>query len=62
MALFPAKENKELLVEYIPVLEAEVKDVKQEGVKLEVNGVETVAICEKVTMSMIDGKMVTNLF
>ena len=43
------------------MLETEVKDVKQEGVKLQVDGGEVEAMCEKVTMSMIDGKMVTNL-
>ena len=61
LALFPAKESTELLEEFIPIVEAEFDEVKAQGVKLEVHGVETEASCVKCHMSMIDGKMVTNL-
>ena len=61
LALFPAKESTELLAEFVPLVEAEVQDIETEGVILEFRGEERVATCEKCNMSMIDGKMVTNL-
>ena len=61
LALFPAKESNELLSEFVPIVEAEVKEIEAEGVKVNVKGVETEASCEKCSMSMLDGKMVTNL-
>ena len=61
LALFPAKESTELLAEFVPLVEAEVQDIETEGVILEFRGEEKVATCEKCNMSMIDGKMVTNL-
>jgi hypothetical protein len=61
LALVPAKESRELLAEFVHIVEAEVSEIKTEGVKLEINGVETRAMIGKCQMSMIDGKMVTNL-
>ena len=61
LALFPAKESTELLAEFVPLVEAEVQDIETDGVILEFRGEEKVATCEKCNMSMIDGKMVTNL-
>ena len=67
LALFPAKESCELLAEFVPLVEAEVKEIQREGVKVmvkvneDVSSEETVVKCSKCTMSMIDGKMVTNL-
>ena len=42
-------------------MDAEVKKLETEGVKVEVSGTEVMARCDKCTMSMVDGKMVTNL-
>ena len=67
LAIFPAKENSELLKEFIPVVEAEVKEIKLEGLKIDVtdsetgNGEEVLAQCSKSDMTMIDGKMINNL-
>ena len=63
LALFPSQESKELLAEFIPVVEAEIKAVEEFGVEVETEdqGSKTVARCEKCIMSMVDGKMVTNL-
>ena len=62
LALFPAKESPELLAGFIPRVEAEVNEVKSEGVKVEIKeGEETVAQCSKCSMSMVDGKMVSTL-
>ena len=60
LADFPTKENKELLVEFIPGVEKEIDRIENDGIKLEVS-TELVAKCEKASLSMIDGKMVTNL-
>ena len=61
LAIFPSKESKELLQEFVPIVDAEVKKLKAEGVKVEVRETEVMAECDKCTMSMVDGKMVTNL-
>ena len=61
LAIFPAKESVELLEEFVPIVEAEVKDIEREGVMVGVGRNETEARCNKCSMSMIDGKMVTNL-
>ena len=61
LAVFPSQESKES--EFIPLVEAEVKTVEELGVevKAEDDCIQTVATCEKCSMSMIDGKMVTTL-
>ena len=62
LALFPAAENKELLEDFIPTVEAEIERVKTEGVEVTVK--EDVALqaqCELARLKMADGKMVTNL-
>ena len=63
LSVFPSQESKQLLSEFIPLVEAEVKAVEELGVevKTEDDIIQTVAKCEKCSMSMIDGKMVTNL-
>ena len=62
LALFPAKEDTEFLKEFIPKVEDEVKMVKAEGVEVRlVDGCEIRAKCGKAKLSMVDGKMVTNL-
>ena len=61
LALFPAKESRELLAEFISIVEEEIVEIKATGVKFEVNGSEFEAVCEKCNMSMVDGKMVTSL-
>ena len=62
LALFPAKETPELLAEFIPRVEAEVNEVKREGVRVEIKeGEETMAQCSKCSMSMVDGKMISTL-
>ena len=62
LALFPAAENKELLEEFIPIVEAEIKKVKKEGVVVTLKDQEPIlACCEKARLKMADGKMVTNI-
>jgi hypothetical protein len=62
LALFPAKENKEFLEEFIPIVEAEIDIVKEEGVQVIVKEDSVVkACCEKARLKMADGKFVTNL-
>ena len=61
LALFPAKESTELLAEFVPLVEAEVRDIETGAVMLEFRDEEKVATCKKCNMSVIDGKMVTNL-
>ena len=61
LAIFPAKENVELLKEFVPIVEAEIKSIIEDGVPMNVYGRDIKAVCEQCSMSMIDGKMVTNL-
>ena len=42
-------------------MEAEVKEMEAEGVKVEVKGVDSNTRCDKCSMSMLGGKIVTNL-
>ena len=48
------------MVEFIPGVEKEIDRIEKDGIKLEV-ATELVAKCEKASLTMIDGKMVTNL-
>ena len=61
LAVFPSKETTELLKKFVPLVEAEIKDVKIEGVNVSVNGMKTKARCQDCNMSTIDGKMVNKL-
>ena len=62
LALFPAAENKELLEEFIPIVETEIEKVKKEGVVVTLKDKEQIlACCEKARLKMADGKMVTNI-
>ena len=68
LALFPAKESSELLTEFVPMVESEVKEMQNEGVKLRVKikgdarSKELLVQCTKCSMSMVDDKMMTTLF
>ena len=57
LALFPAKEDVELLKEFIPIVEAEIKEMEDEGVLVEVteegSSSEARASCSKCSMSMV---------
>ena len=63
LALFPSKETPEMLAEFVPRVEAEVKLVKEQGVQLksEDGSNQCIARCKDAQMSMCDGKMVVNL-
>ena len=61
LALFPDKESKELLEEFIPLVEAEVTSIKEDGVTVKVGEMEVQACCKSADLSMADGKMVTTL-
>ena len=61
LALFPAKESKELLQEFVPLVEAEVVKVRTEGVQVHVGGRIMTADCHTGHLSMADGKMITTL-
>ena len=54
LAVFPSKETSELLEEFVPLVEAKIKDVKIEGVNVSVNGMEIKARCQDCNMSMTD--------
>ena len=59
LALFPAKEDVNLLKEFIPIIEAEVKGVERDGVPVEVTEEgrcsEMIAGCSNCSMSMAAG-------
>lgn len=61
LALFPGKEGKEMLEEFIPIIEKEIVEIKNESVEVNVKSVEVHCKCEAAIFSMADGKMVTNL-
>ena len=61
LALFPAKENQELLEDFVPKVEAEIKKVKAEGVLVQIGEEKMQATCKEADLSMADGKMVTSL-
>ena len=61
LALFPAKESKELLSEYIPLVEAEIKLIKKDGVNIQLDKKDIKAVCRSADLTMADGKMVTSL-
>ena len=61
LSLYPAKESKELLEDFIPKVEAEISELKSKGVDLMIFGQVTNAKCDKAKLSMADGKMVTTL-
>jgi hypothetical protein len=62
LALFPSKENDDILREFIPTLDTEVKNIKENGLKLVLpNGQVIIAKIEKESMSMCDGKMIVRL-
>ena len=57
LALFPAKEDVTLLREFIPLVDAEVKDMEREGASVEVTeeggrSIDVIAHCSKCSMSM----------
>ena len=61
LALFPSKESKELLEDFVPMVEQEVSELMQNGIYLKFNTLDLKAVCVKCSMSMVDGKMITNL-
>ena len=61
LALFPAKENQELLEDFVPKVEAQIKKVKAEGVAMKIGEEELRASCVEADLTMADGKMVTSL-
>ena len=63
LALFPSKESKELMEEFVPLVEQEIEEIKDKGVvgKSEDKNLEVICTCEEANLSMADGKMVTTL-
>ena len=63
LALFPAKEEKKLLQDFIPDVENEIAVIKEEGLKVKVEGAENELKCEcnAANLTMIDGKMANSL-
>ena len=62
LAVFPAKEEDSLLKEFIPMVESEIEEVKENGVLVKCGGSEEiVANCTCASLSMVDGKMITRL-
>ena len=50
-----------MLREFVPRVEKEIKHIKANGIKIELDGELIKAVCEDATLSMLDGKMVTAL-
>ena len=63
LALFPSKENKELLEDFVPKVEREIEEIKRSGVigKIEDKNLEIKCTCQEAKLTMADGKMVTTL-
>ena len=62
LALFPEKESDDILKEFIPSLDQEVKEIKENGLQIILpNGKTLTAKVEKEAMTMCDGKMVVRL-
>ena len=61
LALFPAKETKEMLKDFVPKVEAEIRKVKMEGLSVKIGEDELTASCTEADLTMADGKMVTCL-
>ena len=61
LSIYPEKEGKEVLVDFVPIVEEEVKEVMKEGVPTMIDNVETISECENAELSMIDGKMIQKL-
>ena len=62
LSLFPAKEEKVLLQEFIPIVEEEISKIQSNGIRVELgDGSKKRAICKSALLSMIDGKMITSL-
>ena len=60
--MFPAKEDKEVLEEFAPVVEAKVNQLQEDGVTVIVKAdVPVTASCENASFCMADGKMVSKL-
>ena len=45
LSIYPEKEEKELLTEFVPLVEEEIRDVVKNGVSAEIGGDEVDAIC-----------------
>ena len=61
LAVFPSAENKELLEDFVPQVEAEVVEIKKQGLQVKVDESEVQCKCEAADLSMADGKMVSTL-
>ena len=62
LALFPAKENVELLQEFVPIVETEIRQIKAEWIELNLEeDLNVKACCQGGSLTMVDGKMVNNL-
>ena len=61
LALFPAKESKELLRDFVPKVEREIMKVKLEGVCVKIGEMNFRASCTEADLNMADGKMVAAL-
>ena len=62
LALFPERENSEMLKEFVPLVENEVAMIKEEGLEVKIESDNTMRVrCEGAKLSMADGKMVVTL-
>ena len=62
LSIFPSKEEKNLLQEFVPLVEQEVNEIRHEGVSVKLSDrIDKKACCDSALLSMIDGKMVTSL-
>ena len=61
LAVFPSAENKELLEDFVPQVEAEIEVIKEQGLKVRVEESEVLCKCKSADLSMADGKMVSTL-
>ena len=61
LSIYPEKEEKGLLVEFVPLVEREVEEINKNGVPININNRKLSASCEHSELTMIDGKMVSKL-
>ena len=54
LSIYPEKEGKEVLVNFVPIVEEEIKEIMKDGVEIEIDNVKTISECINSEMSMID--------
>ena len=61
IAIFPEKESQQMLRDFMPILDEEVRDVHRALVPVKISGEDRHIKCAMTYMGLCDGKMITNL-